>query len=41
MVKAIAEHQKVHIPGFLTYILKYTLPFMLPMLLVIWLLFFR
>jgi len=41
MVKAIADHQKVHTPGFLTYILKYSLAWMLPMLLLIWLLFFR
>jgi len=41
MVKAIADHQKVHTPTFLGYIVKYTLPFMLPMLIVVWLLFFR
>lgn len=41
MVKAIADHQKVHTPGFLTYILKYSLVWMLPMLLLVWLLFFR
>jgi Na+/H+ antiporter NhaD/arsenite permease-like protein len=41
MVKAIADHQKVHTPGFIAYIVKYTLPFMLPMLLVVWLIFFR
>jgi Na+/H+ antiporter NhaD/arsenite permease-like protein len=41
MVKAIADHQKVHTPGFLTYVFKYTLPFMLPMLLLVWWLFFR
>ena len=33
MVKAIADQQKVHTPGFLGYLFKYTLPFMLPMLL--------
>jgi Na+/H+ antiporter NhaD/arsenite permease-like protein len=41
MVKSIAEHQKVHTPGFLGYILRFTLPFMLPMLVLIWWLFFR
>ncbi|HWV99491.1 MAG TPA: sodium:proton antiporter [Candidatus Acidoferrum sp.] len=41
MVKAIAEHQKVHTPTFLGYIVKYTLPFMLVMLLVVWLTFFH
>jgi Na+/H+ antiporter NhaD/arsenite permease-like protein len=41
MVKAIADHAKIHTPGFIGYIVKYTLPFMAPMLVVIWLLFFR
>jgi Na+/H+ antiporter NhaD/arsenite permease-like protein len=41
MVKAIADHQKVHTPSFLAYIFKYTLPFMLPMLLLVWWLFFQ
>ena len=41
MVKAIADHQKVHTPTFLGYIMKFTLPFMLPMLIAVWLLFFR
>lgn len=40
MVKSIADHEKVHVPGFLTYIWKYTLPILLPMLVIIWLLFF-
>src|SRR5206468_7269201 len=40
MVKAIADHQKVHTPGFIHYVVKYTVPFMLPMLVLIWLLFF-
>lgn len=40
MVKAIADHQKVHTPSFVGYIAKFTLPFMLPMLLAIWLIFF-
>ena len=41
MVKSIAEHQKVHTPGFLAYILRFALPYMLPMLVLIWWLFFR
>jgi Na+/H+ antiporter NhaD/arsenite permease-like protein len=41
MVKSIADHQKIHTPGFLNYVWKFTLPFMLPMLVVVWLLFFR
>jgi Na+/H+ antiporter NhaD/arsenite permease-like protein len=41
MVKSIADHQHVHTPTFLTYILRHTIPFMLPMLLIVWLLFFR
>ena len=40
MVKAIADHQKVHTPSFLAYIGRYTLPFMLPMLLIVWWRFF-
>jgi Na+/H+ antiporter NhaD/arsenite permease-like protein len=40
MVKSIAEHQKVHTPGFLGYIFRYTLPLMVPMLLLVWWLFF-
>jgi Na+/H+ antiporter NhaD/arsenite permease-like protein len=41
MVKAVADHQKIHTPNFIAYIFKYTLPYMLPMLFVLWLLFFR
>jgi Na+/H+ antiporter NhaD/arsenite permease-like protein len=41
MVKAIADQQKVHTPGFFGYILKYAVPCMLPLLALIWLLFFR
>lgn len=41
MVKSIADHHKVHTPGFIGYIFKFTLPCMLPMLVLIWLLFFR
>jgi hypothetical protein len=40
MVKAIADHQKVHTPNFVTYIIKYALVWMLPMLLLVWGLFF-
>ena len=40
MVKSIADHQKVHTPGFLTYVWKYTLPIMLPVLVIVWLIFF-
>jgi Na+/H+ antiporter NhaD/arsenite permease-like protein len=41
MIKAIAEHQKIHTPDFHAYVLKYTLPYLLPTLALIWLLFFR
>jgi Na+/H+ antiporter NhaD/arsenite permease-like protein len=41
MVKAIADQQKVHTPGFFGYILRYAMPCLLPLLALIWLLFFR
>jgi Na+/H+ antiporter NhaD/arsenite permease-like protein len=41
MVKAIADHQKVHTPTFIDYVWKFTLPFMVPMLIVVWFLFLR
>jgi len=41
MVKAIADHSKVHTPSFLKYVTHYTLPFMLTMLVIVWLIFFR
>ena len=41
MVKSIADQQKVHAPGFLGYIFKYTLPVMGPVLLVVWWIYFR
>ena len=41
MVKAIADHQRVHTPTFVGYIFRFTLPVMLPVLLVVWALFFR
>ncbi|HUA67182.1 MAG TPA: sodium:proton antiporter [Candidatus Saccharimonadales bacterium] len=40
MVKAIADHEKVHTPTFPGYIGKFTVPFLLPMLVVVWLIFF-
>ena len=41
MVKAIADHNKVHTPSFLGFVFKYTLPYMMPMLIIVWCLFFR
>jgi Na+/H+ antiporter NhaD/arsenite permease-like protein len=41
MVKAVADQQKIHMPTFPGFILKFTLPFLLPMLLAVWLIFFR
>jgi Na+/H+ antiporter NhaD/arsenite permease-like protein len=41
MVKAIADHRKVHTPTFPGYVFKYTLPCLLPMLLLVWWLFLR
>jgi Na+/H+ antiporter NhaD/arsenite permease-like protein len=41
MVKAIADQQKVHTPGFLRYVTHFTLPFMVPVLVIVWWLFFR
>jgi Na+/H+ antiporter NhaD/arsenite permease-like protein len=41
MVKSIADHEKVHVPGFIGYIFKFTLPCLLPMLMLVWWLFFR
>jgi Na+/H+ antiporter NhaD/arsenite permease-like protein len=40
MIKAIAEEQKIRVPGFLGYIFKCALPFLLPTLITIWVLFF-
>ena len=40
MVKSIAEHQKVRMPSFFGYVVKFTIPFLLPMLTLVWLLFF-
>src|SRR5437762_7341227 len=41
MVKSIADQQKVHTPGFVGFVLKFTVPVMLPMLVLVWWLFFR
>jgi Na+/H+ antiporter NhaD/arsenite permease-like protein len=41
MVKSIAHHNKVHVPGFIGYLLKFALPFLLPPLALVWLIFFR
>jgi Na+/H+ antiporter NhaD/arsenite permease-like protein len=41
MIKAIADQEKIPMPGFLGFIFKFTLPFLLPVLITIWLLFFR
>ena len=41
MVKAIADHQKVSTPGFISYVLRYTIPLLLPLLILLWFLFFR
>jgi len=41
MVKSIADQQKINVPTFLGYIIKYTLPFLLPTFVIVWLLFFR
>jgi Na+/H+ antiporter NhaD/arsenite permease-like protein len=41
MVKAIADRERIPMPGFIGFVFKYTLPFLLPMLITIWLLFFR
>lgn len=40
MVKAIAEHARVKVPGFFAYLLNYALPFLVPVLLLGGLLFF-
>jgi Na+/H+ antiporter NhaD/arsenite permease-like protein len=41
MVKFIADQQRVHTPGFIGYLVRFTLPFMVPMLVLVWCLFFR
>ena len=41
MVKAIADQEKIPMPGFPGFVFKFTLPFLLPALITVWLLFFR
>jgi Na+/H+ antiporter NhaD/arsenite permease-like protein len=41
MVKSIAQHNKVHAPGFIGYLVKFALPYLLPPLALIWFIFFR
>ncbi|HTX22824.1 MAG TPA: sodium:proton antiporter [Candidatus Aquilonibacter sp.] len=40
MIKAIAEQQKIRVPGFLGFVFKFAVPFLLPVLIAVWLLFF-
>ncbi len=40
MVKAIAEHSKVAVPGFLGYVGRYAVPILLPFLALVGVLFF-
>ena len=41
LVKAIADREKVHSPGFVGYVVRFSLPFLLPVLVLVWWLFFR
>jgi len=41
MVRAIADREKILMPGFIGFVFKFTLPFLLPALITIWLIFFR
>ena len=41
LVKSIADHQNIHTPGFVGYIIKYAVPYLIPMLVAVWFLFFR
>ena len=41
MVKSIADHKKVHTPGFLGFLFTYAIPYLAPLLVLMWLLFFR
>jgi Na+/H+ antiporter NhaD/arsenite permease-like protein len=41
MVKSIADQNKIHTPGFISYITKFALPYLLPVCLLVWFLFFR
>lgn len=40
MVKAIAEHAGVKMPGFFGYIIRFSVPVLLPVFLLVWLIFF-
>lgn len=40
MVKSIAEHSGVKMPGFFRYIFKYAFPYLLPVLIFTWIIFF-
>jgi Na+/H+ antiporter NhaD/arsenite permease-like protein len=41
MVKAIADHAKLHTPSFFGYVIKYSLPFLVPVFVLVTYLFFR
>ncbi len=41
LVKAIADREKIPMPGFIGFVLKFSLPFLLPALIIVWLFFFR
>ena len=40
MVKAIAEHSKVHTPNFFSYVIRFSVPVLIPIFTIVWLLFF-
>ena len=40
MVKSIAEHNKIEMPTFVEYIVKFTIPVLIPLYLIIWFIFF-
>ncbi len=41
MIKSIAEHEKIPMPGFLGFFFKYALPFLAPVLVIVWFIYFR
>jgi Na+/H+ antiporter NhaD/arsenite permease-like protein len=41
MIKSIAEHEKIPMPGFLGFVFKYTFPLLAPVLVITWLIYFR
>lgn len=41
MVKSIAEQKGIKMPGFFTYIYKYSIPVLIPLFFLIWFIFFR